>query len=222
MTRSRESPLLSVPSGRFDASDPVAARLSEPKPTVRPGRDAGGIAASFAKLELADAPLVVIRLARSTRSPPASLLRAPMSSDRRGRHLRPEAFACDRRAPAPIDYAPTRDEAAPGIRTHGSRGSPLRFGSTTPSQGPAFSPQRPITSPNYPRRFPRAGEPRRRTLRFAGGNRVSDGTRTRGRRDHNPELYQLSYAHQDGLSIAPLRRPQRRRERSARAIRIAC
>jgi hypothetical protein len=25
---------------------------------------------------------------------------------------------------------------------------------------------------------------------------VSDGTRTRGRRDHNPELYQLSYAHQ--------------------------
>jgi ketosteroid isomerase-like protein len=28
---------------------------------------------------------------------------------------------------------------------------------------------------------------------------VSDGTRTRDRRDHNPELYQLSYAHQDGL-----------------------
>jgi hypothetical protein len=25
---------------------------------------------------------------------------------------------------------------------------------------------------------------------------VSDGIRTRGRRDHNPELYQLSYAHQ--------------------------
>ena len=25
---------------------------------------------------------------------------------------------------------------------------------------------------------------------------VSDGTRTRDRRDHNPELYQLSYAHQ--------------------------
>ena len=24
---------------------------------------------------------------------------------------------------------------------------------------------------------------------------MSDGTRTRGRRDHNPELYQLSYAH---------------------------
>ena len=32
---------------------------------------------------------------------------------------------------------------------------------------------------------------------------MSDGTRTRGRRDHNPELYQLSYAHQAGLSIAP-------------------
>jgi DNA-directed RNA polymerase specialized sigma24 family protein len=27
-------------------------------------------------------------------------------------------------------------------------------------------------------------------------NRVSDGIRTRDRRDHNPELYQLSYAHQ--------------------------
>ena len=26
---------------------------------------------------------------------------------------------------------------------------------------------------------------------------VSDGTRTRGRRDHNPELYQLSYAHHE-------------------------
>ena|SRR5829696_8527140 len=37
---------------------------------------------------------------------------------------------------------------------------------------------------------------------FAGTKRVSDGTRTRGRRDHNPELYQLSYAHQDGPSIA--------------------
>ena len=26
--------------------------------------------------------------------------------------------------------------------------------------------------------------------------KVSDGIRTRDRRDHNPELYQLSYAHQ--------------------------
>ena len=34
---------------------------------------------------------------------------------------------------------------------------------------------------------------------------MSDGTRTRGRRDHNPELYQLSYAHQDGSSIAAIR-----------------
>ena len=32
--------------------------------------------------------------------------------------------------------------------------------------------------------------------------RVSDGTRTRGRRDHNPELYQLSYAHQATVSLA--------------------
>jgi hypothetical protein len=31
---------------------------------------------------------------------------------------------------------------------------------------------------------------------------VSDGTRTRGRRDHNPELYQLSYAHQATVSLA--------------------
>jgi hypothetical protein len=29
--------------------------------------------------------------------------------------------------------------------------------------------------------------------------RVSDGIRTRDRRDHNPELYQLSYAHQAGV-----------------------
>ena len=32
--------------------------------------------------------------------------------------------------------------------------------------------------------------------RHRQGKGVSDGTRTRGRRDHNPELYQLSYAHQ--------------------------
>src|SRR3954454_3145005 len=37
----------------------------------------------------------------------------------------------------------------------------------------------------------------RRILVVAGlSRRVSDGTRTRDRRDHNPELYQLSYAHQ--------------------------
>ena len=34
---------------------------------------------------------------------------------------------------------------------------------------------------------------------------MSDGTRTRGRRDHNPELYQLSYAHQARRSIAAIR-----------------
>ncbi len=39
--------------------------------------------------------------------------------------------------------------------------------------------------------------------RFAGTSLgVSDGTRTRGRRDHNPELYQLSYAHQAFRSLA--------------------
>jgi hypothetical protein len=31
--------------------------------------------------------------------------------------------------------------------------------------------------------------------------RVSDGIRTRDRRDHNPELYQLSYAHQVGMGV---------------------
>ncbi len=31
---------------------------------------------------------------------------------------------------------------------------------------------------------------------------MSDGTRTRGRRDHNPELYQLSYAHRATRSLA--------------------
>jgi hypothetical protein len=30
---------------------------------------------------------------------------------------------------------------------------------------------------------------------------VSEGTRTPDRRDHNPELYQLSYAHQAGLGV---------------------
>jgi hypothetical protein len=30
----------------------------------------------------------------------------------------------------------------------------------------------------------------------SASDRVSDGIRTRDRRDHNPELYQLSYAHQ--------------------------
>jgi hypothetical protein len=42
------------------------------------------------------------------------------------------------------------------------------------------------------------GRLRRRSRRTASGceqKRVSDGIRTRDRRDHNPELYQLSYAH---------------------------
>jgi hypothetical protein len=32
--------------------------------------------------------------------------------------------------------------------------------------------------------------------------RVSDGTRTHDRLDHNQELYQLSYAHRGGLNLA--------------------
>ena len=63
-----------------------------------------------------------------------------------------------------------------------------RRGVWQPRIFPAFAP-RPIYRPAEDRRF-------------AGTKRVSDGTRTRGRRDHNPELYQLSYAHQAAPSIA--------------------
>ena len=58
---------------------------------------------------------------------------------------------------------------------------------------------------------PRRGGPtgplaRAKAAEFAGTLRgVSDGTRTRGRRDHNPELYQLSYAHQARVSLAAIR-----------------
>src|SRR5215208_6701143 len=57
-------------------------------------------------------------------------------------------------------------------------------------------------SPELSPPFPRADLPPYRRSSFAGAKRVSDGTRTRGRRDHNPELYQLSYAHQARRSIA--------------------
>ena len=37
---------------------------------------------------------------------------------------------------------------------------------------------------------------------------MADGTRTRDHRDHNPGLYQLSYRHRDGASVARImRRP---------------
>ena len=36
----------------------------------------------------------------------------------------------------------------------------------------------------------------------ASNRKVSDGTRTRDHLDHNQELYQLSYAHRGGLSLA--------------------
>ena len=55
--------------------------------------------------------------------------------------------------------------------------------------------------------------------RFAAG-RVSDGTRTRDRLDHNQELYQLSYAHHVSPSWATPQRLLRRQEigdRSAKA-----
>jgi hypothetical protein len=35
---------------------------------------------------------------------------------------------------------------------------------------------------------------------------VADGTRTRDFRDHNPGLYQLSYGHRAGISVARLPR----------------
>ena len=37
--------------------------------------------------------------------------------------------------------------------------------------------------------------------------KVSDGTRTRDRLDHNQELYQLSYAHQDRSECTGAQRP---------------
>ncbi len=61
-------------------------------------------------------------------------------------------------------------------------------------------------APGPTRRCPRIHLPLHRRSSFAGTNRVSDGTRTRGRRDHNPELYQLSYAHQDGAEHSAARR----------------
>jgi hypothetical protein len=50
-------------------------------------------------------------------------------------------------------------------------------------------------------------------------SRVSDGIRTRDRRDHNPELYQLSYAHQVVARSLATRegRPPRRSARSRKA-----
>ena len=99
-------------------------------------------------------------------------------------------------------HARLRNAVTAGIRPHASRRQPPRFGSTARSRRRQLSPKRPLRRENCPRRCPRADAPPRRTSLFAGTKRVSDGTRTRGRRDHNPELYQLSYAHQDGPSIA--------------------
>ena len=35
------------------------------------------------------------------------------------------------------------------------------------------------------------------------GNGVDDGARTHDRRNHNPELYQLSYAHHNAMVLRP-------------------
>src|SRR5215217_1366193 len=92
---------------------------------------------------------------------------------------------------------------ASGIRPHGTRRPPPRFGSTAWPFQPLVAWARGLAGPNFPRVCPASDLPWSGTSRFAGTKRVSDGTRTRGRRDHNPELYQLSYAHQAGPSIAP-------------------
>ena len=56
----------------------------------------------------------------------------------------------------------------------------------------------------FPSRWPRQLYLRQKCLFCSRFVRVSDGTRTRDRRDHNPELYQLSYAHHVGRrSLAP-------------------
>jgi hypothetical protein len=39
----------------------------------------------------------------------------------------------------------------------------------------------------------------RLTVRRCAAGKVSDGTRTRDRLDHNQELYQLSYAHREAF-----------------------
>ena len=60
---------------------------------------------------------------------------------------------------------------------------------------------------------PRSAAPRTtKALHLQGfPRRVSDGTRTRDRLDHNQELYQLSYAHQDaGQSSGGIRSEPRR------------
>jgi hypothetical protein len=47
---------------------------------------------------------------------------------------------------------------------------------------------------------------------------VADGTRTRDHRDHNPELYQLSYRHRARMSVArAARRADSRRAEPASA-----
>jgi hypothetical protein len=56
---------------------------------------------------------------------------------------------------------------------------------------------RPTTARSTPEPLPVTSlSPIVQTAGFAGlSRRVSDGTRTRDRLDHNQELYQLSYAH---------------------------
>jgi hypothetical protein len=43
--------------------------------------------------------------------------------------------------------------------------------------------------------------PRERPANRHCGRRVSDGTRTRDRLDHNQELYLLSYAHREAFGM---------------------
>ena len=65
-------------------------------------------------------------------------------------------------------------------------GAHRRDGSTARSRRRQLSPKRPARREHCPRRCPRADLPQERRSLFAGTKRVSDGTRTRGRRDHNP------------------------------------
>ena len=61
----------------------------------------------------------------------------------------------------------------------------------------------PVTYPRTRRRADRERRVRPETPAAAGHLvRVSDGTRTRGRLDHNQELYQLSYAHRAAQNLA--------------------
>jgi hypothetical protein len=93
----------------------------------------------------------------------------------------------------PSDLPPTGPRTEPGAAATAARASSRAAGKYIPASackqfGPRFGPRRAVGAGFSPPQSPH--------LQALRG--VSDGTRTRGRLDHNQELYQLSYAHQAG------------------------